>query len=257
LNSWQLEIFPVVAVCSPPPAGSVIPTAGNPQNTPVSQIFATPLKVKVTDASNNPVNGAGVTFTAQAGSTGASGSFGGNSSATATTDASGIATAPALTANNIAGDFTIVASVTGNYTPATFNLSNTPAAPCDLTVITGISDDGTANTCGTLSYAFEQLSANSNITLTFSLSRGRTIDVSGNGFKDHPLPAKINLDGGTDCNNPIVINGTGANLDVDGLTLNGSQLTAIMVTNFKGRQIVANSGSNKLTCVKAARLFPA
>jgi subtilisin-like proprotein convertase family protein len=252
LNSWKLEIFPVVAVCSPPPTGSITPTAGNPQNTPVSQLFATPLQVKVTDAGNNPVNGAGVTFTAQAGSSGANGSFGGNNSATATTDASGIATAPALTANNTAGDFTIVASVAGNYTPATFNLSNTPAASCEITVITEISDNGSASKCGTLSYAFYQLSANSNITLTFSLSSGRTIDVSGNGFKDHPLPAKINLDGG-DCANPIVINGSGSNSNIDGLTLKGSQIRAVTVTNFTGRQIVAMNGGNKLTCVKAIK----
>jgi subtilisin-like proprotein convertase family protein len=252
LNSWKLEVFPVEAICNASPSGSITPTAGNPQNTPVSQIFATPLQVKVIDGSNNPVNGAGVTFSVQAGSTGASGSFGSNSSATATTDASGIATAPALTANNIAGDFTIAASVAGNYSPATFNLSNTPAAPCDLTVITGISDDGTASTCGTLSYAFEQLSANSNITLTFSLSSGRTIDVSGNGFRDHHLPAKINLDG-VNCADPIVLNRSGTNANIDGLTLNGSQLRAITVTNFTGRQIVTNNGPNQLTCVKAIK----
>src|SRR5207247_358842 len=68
------------------------------------------------------------TFTFVAASSGASGTFGGLSSVTVTTDASWVATAPTFTANTIAGSYTITASVAGVATPADFLLTNTPAA---------------------------------------------------------------------------------------------------------------------------------
>ena len=74
------------------------------------------------DASNNPVTTATVTFTAP--STGATGTFGGLATATAVTDSTGVATAPALTANGQAGLYAVTASVAGVSTPANFSLSN-------------------------------------------------------------------------------------------------------------------------------------
>ena len=65
----------------------------------------------VTDASNNPVSGVNVTFTAP--SSGASGIFS-NSTATITvaTNASGVATAP-FTANSTAGGYNVTAAANG------------------------------------------------------------------------------------------------------------------------------------------------
>lgn len=87
----------------------------------VAARFPEPLQVRVLDAGGNPVAGATVTFTIGSATAGtcatsatasASASFaGGGAQATATTDASGLATSAAFTANTAAGSFTATASV--------------------------------------------------------------------------------------------------------------------------------------------------
>ena len=79
------------------------------------------------DQSGHPFVGATVTFAAP--TSGAGGTFAGNkTSVTETTNASGVATAPAFTANGTAGTYTVTASVTGIATPASFSLTNTSPA---------------------------------------------------------------------------------------------------------------------------------
>jgi hypothetical protein len=100
---------------------------GTPQSAAVNTAFATALQATVKDAGNNPVSGATVTFTAPG--SGASGTFpGGATTVNASTNASGVATAPAFTANNQAGGYSVTASVSGVSTPASFSLTNTPAS---------------------------------------------------------------------------------------------------------------------------------
>ncbi len=65
-----------------------------------------------------------VTFTAP--SSGASGTFGGSATATVATNAAGLATAPAFTANGQAGSYTVTATAAGVGTSAIFSLTNTP-----------------------------------------------------------------------------------------------------------------------------------
>ncbi len=103
------------------PMGNITATAGTPQSATVGTVFATALQATVRDASNNPVSGATVTFTAPG--SGASGTF--NGSSTVTTNSSGVATAPTFTANSVAGSYTVTASVSGITTPASFSLTNT------------------------------------------------------------------------------------------------------------------------------------
>jgi hypothetical protein len=110
------------------PAAVVIAGASNHQVTTVNTPFASALSVMVTDSGNNPLPAVKVTFTAP--SSGASGTFPGAAlTATATTNASGIATAPAFTANSIAGIYNVTASA-GAATPLNFTLVNNsgPAA---------------------------------------------------------------------------------------------------------------------------------
>lgn len=77
-------------------------TAGTPQSARTKTDFAGSLVASARDASDAPLAGVPVTFTAPA--TGPSGTFaGGASSATVITGADGGATAPRLTANNDAG----------------------------------------------------------------------------------------------------------------------------------------------------------
>jgi hypothetical protein len=102
-------------------APSMAATGGTPQSTAVNTAFATPLQTTVRDASGNPSSGVTVTFTAPA--SGASARFSGATTATAVTNASGIATAPTLTANGTAGSYVVTASAAG-VGSSTFNLTN-------------------------------------------------------------------------------------------------------------------------------------
>src|SRR5207253_46310 len=113
------------------PAAVITANAGTPQSATISTAFSTALQAKVTDAGNNPLAGVSVTFAAPA--SGASGTFA--ASATVVTNGSGIATAPALTANGTAGSYNVVASV-GTLT-ANFALTNVAVPPAAVTAFAG------------------------------------------------------------------------------------------------------------------------
>jgi hypothetical protein len=106
-------------------AASIGASAGTPQSTSMSTVFSTALQASVKDSYANPVSGATVTFTAPG--SGASATFSGSATATAVTNSSGIASAPALTANSQSGSYTVTATVTGVFAPANFLLTNTAA----------------------------------------------------------------------------------------------------------------------------------
>jgi hypothetical protein len=125
-------------------ASSVTATAGTPQSATEGTTFATLLKATVRDASGNAVGGVSVTFSAPG--SGAGGSFGGSSTAPVTTNTSGIATAPAFTANTIAGSYTVTASAAGVATPASFSLANTPGAAAGITASAGTPQSATEGT---------------------------------------------------------------------------------------------------------------
>ena len=97
--------------------GSIAVSSGSGQIALIGAAFA-PLAARVVDANGNPVNGATVTFLAPA--SGASATLG---AATATTNASGVATVGA-TATVTAGNYTVSASVTGVVAKASFALTN-------------------------------------------------------------------------------------------------------------------------------------
>src|SRR5206468_190700 len=100
------------------PPASLVVTGGDAQTATVGTDFAAPLAAKVTDASSNPVPNTTVTFTAP--TSGPSLTFaGGTTIATATTDATGTATAPAMTANASAGTYSVDLSAAGLGTNAT------------------------------------------------------------------------------------------------------------------------------------------
>ncbi len=101
----------------------------------VSTTYAA-LTATVTDADGNPMHGAHVTFTANTGSTGATGTFTstGNNIEMQTTGANGQAVTTDLVANATAGGFTVTAS-SGTLTPATFHLTNTAVGTTVTTYI--------------------------------------------------------------------------------------------------------------------------
>ncbi len=117
----------------------IVATAGTPQHATVGTSFTTALAALVTDANSNPVGaGVSVTFTIVP-ATGAGGSFPGNATtATVSTNSSGVASAPTLTANTVSGTFTVTANLTTGPlgTPATFTLTNDPG-PATLLIVAG------------------------------------------------------------------------------------------------------------------------
>jgi hypothetical protein len=122
-------------------AASIAANAGTPQTATESAAFATALQATVEDSGGNPVSGATVTFTAPA--SGASGTFGGSAKASSITNASGVATAPTLTANSQIGSYTITASVAGVTTPASFSLTNTAGAAASIMASAGTPQSAT------------------------------------------------------------------------------------------------------------------
>lgn len=105
--------------------------AGTPQVANVGVPFATQLAASVTDGSLQPVPGVPVTFTVPA--TGASGVFPGSAtSAIVNTNASGVAIAPVLTANSLAGNYQVAATAPGALAPAGYKLTNAVPGPTTL-----------------------------------------------------------------------------------------------------------------------------
>jgi hypothetical protein len=123
---------------------SIAATSGTPQSATVGTVFGAALQATVKDAAGNPIPSATVTFSIPAG--GASAAFSGSNSTT--TNASGVAASPLLTANATGGSYTVAASVTGgNLAPASFTLTNLPLIPVTFTTsVAGLSYsvDGTA-----------------------------------------------------------------------------------------------------------------
>ena len=127
---------------APQVPGSIAATGGtSPQSVVINSAF-TPLQVLVQDTNHNPMSGAVVTFTAP--TTGASGTFaGGLSTFSATTNASGVATA-AFAANSTKGSFTVAAS-TANLAPAIFALTNLQGPPATMTINSGNNQSAVTN----------------------------------------------------------------------------------------------------------------
>jgi len=108
-------------------------TSGTPQSTPTNAAFTKSLQANVLESGSSI---AGVTVRFATPTSGPSGLFGGSNTATAVTDSSGIATAPTLTANSIAGTYVVTASVGGGVPVAVFNLTNL-AVPSSILAAAG------------------------------------------------------------------------------------------------------------------------
>jgi len=144
-----LTMVAALVACSssskPAPVISIAATTGSSQSAVVGTAFATQLQATVTTA-GSPTSGASVTFTAP--SSGASGTFadGGTPAATDTemTGSNGVATATVFTANDVAGTYTITATVSGATAPANFtNMANTSGAAASMTAKTGSGQSAT------------------------------------------------------------------------------------------------------------------
>ena len=153
----------------------ITPISSAGQITTVETAFTQPLAVRVDDNNGNPVPGVPVTFTVTP-HAGAGASFGGGGPTNATTDSSGVATSPSLTANTTAGSYTATASTPGVATPATFTLTNTAAAPSTITPGAGATQEAPAHQRFAVPLAVTVLDADNNpvpgVTVTFTAPTG-------------------------------------------------------------------------------------
>jgi hypothetical protein len=104
--------------------GGLEVSSGSSQTAKAGTGFSTPLAAEVVDTGGCPLGSVDVEFVAPA--SGAGATFPG--SATTTTVASGtdgVATAPVLTANDVSGSYTVLASIPGSALQVSFDLTNT------------------------------------------------------------------------------------------------------------------------------------
>ena len=102
--------------------------------------------------------------------------FGGSATATATTNGSGVATAPTLTANGTAGSYTVAASAPGIAAPASFDLTNTTSGAATISATAGTAQSAGINTAFGTALQATVLDAGSNpvagVTVTFTAPAG-------------------------------------------------------------------------------------
>jgi hypothetical protein len=216
------------------------PYSGTPQNAVTGTAFAAPLQAIAKDANSNPVSGVTVTFTAP--SSGASGSFQGVSgcsspctSATVTTNSSGIATAPGLVANGTSGTYTVTATSASAPGSLSFTLTNLASTPSSVSVTpsaaSGTSQVFTAvysDTAGASALAGELFLINSGINgggaCYVQIYSGGIYLVNdvGSGVGG-PLTGS-----GTLSNSQCTLNGAGS-----GVTSAGNNVTATISITFK------------------------
>ena len=149
-----------------PIPSSITPTAGAVQSAIVGAAFAIRMQVKVTDTSAIGVSGVPVAFTPP--SSGASGSFA--ATATVTTNAEGIATAPAFTANSTPGSYLVAAAAGALST--TFSLTNYLSQAITFNPLSSV-------TYGIAPFTISA-SASSGLAVTFTSNTPAVCTVSGN-----------------------------------------------------------------------------
>ncbi|MFC6087738.1 hypothetical protein [Saccharothrix lopnurensis] len=137
------EIFAEIADPTPPDGPTTIAaTTGDGQSTPAGTPFPTALTATVTGSDARPSTDTPVTFTVE----GPAAFPGGATSATASTGADGLATAPTLTAGTTTGAVTVTATAAGVRTPATFTATVTAPVPASIAATSGGGQSATPGT---------------------------------------------------------------------------------------------------------------
>jgi hypothetical protein len=113
-------------------------------------------------------------------------------------------------------------------------------------LVTKNTDDGLA---GSLSYAASH--AQSGDTIKLGPFNGSTLTVN----QTVNVPAGASLVGSCGSNGPsIILDGSSSAAGTNGVVLGkGASLSGVKITHFKGTQLVANNGGNKLSCVATAK----
>src|SRR5258706_2025351 len=216
---------------------SLVIIQGDGQSAGINSLFALSLQVALSELNGNPLPGAVITYTAPA--SGASAAWSGSSSTTAVTNSLGIASAPALTAVNALGSYTVTASANGGTPSVSFGLTNL----CGNTItVTNANDSGTGslrqamvNLCpgGTINFG-----ANYVVRLASRLTIDKNMTIDGTG-------RVVTINGDTDFNGigdtSLFINNTGINATLKTLILTKGKTSAAGGIWNNGTLAVSNS----------------
>lgn len=196
-------------------ANNATVAAGDIQNAVVGHAFSTALAVTITDAAGNPVSGAAVTFAAPG--SGARGTFGTGATATVTTNASGVATAPTFTAGTTAGAYTVAVILPSGATFNLFTLTNMPDTANHF-VLTGPS----ATTAGT---AFS-------ITVTAKDVNGNTVTGYRGTVHFTSTDAQATIGNGLPNDYVFTSGDSGAHTFISGVTLTTAGARTVTVADI-------------------------
>lgn len=233
--SSDTSSFNLVIAGNPP--ALITATFGTPQSNYPAKVFTQNFQATVKDAAGNLLPGVNVIFTAPA--TGASGTFtGGFQTVTIVTNNSGMAIAPAFTANAATGNYVVTATVNGVSAPANFIMSN--SCPANF-IVTSNADSGPGSlreilgiACPDVPISFDQ-SVNL-IALTsgeLTINRGVILNGPGAGrltISGNNLSRIFNIASGT-----FVVN-------ISGMTLRDGKPPATSANG--GGAILINGGSS-------------
>lgn len=213
-------------------AGSLsglIVVGGDGQGAEVTKNFGSPLQVKAVESQGRPVAGVVVTFTLPWG--GASGTFAGlGTTATAVTDVNGVATAPTLTANQVAGRFAVTASGDTGGT-VVFSLVNTPAAPARLAVAGGDGQAAPVNTAFAVPFQVLVYDAFGNPVPGATVTFVAPSEGPGGTFEGGTATVSVSTDGGGRATAPVfTANAVPGTFSVVG-SLNGVGEVSFLATN--------------------------
>jgi hypothetical protein len=149
-------------------AGNIAIVSGNGQTATAGSAVATAPSVRVTDANGNTVAGATVTFAVASGG-------GTITGASATTNASGVATIGSWTLGTVAGPNTLSAT-SGSLTPVTFTATGVAGAAALISVNAGNNQNATAGTVVAVPPSAKVTDANGNVVsgagVTFTVASG-------------------------------------------------------------------------------------
>ena len=176
-------VFTFTATATAGTAGSIAINAGNGQTATVGTAVASPPSVKVSDSNGNPVNGASVNFFIASGG-------GSLTGATATTNASGIATVGSWILGDAAGSNTITAGAVGVSGTVTFSATGIAGAPATIAIANASSNNqnAAAGTAVAIPPSVKVTDAKGNpvsgVSVTFAVASGGGSITGGSGTTD-------------------------------------------------------------------------
>jgi hypothetical protein len=230
-----------------PVGATIVAQAGAGQATRINTAFGIPLQALVRTAAGGPLGGVPVTFAAPG--SGAGGTYGGVVSVV--TNDSGIATAPALTANGTVGAFNATATITGvSAASASFPLTNQVA---NATPATGaVSPAFSSGAQQTMTFTFSDADGFGDLNI-LNVLVASALDGRNACYVAYVRPQNILYlvsDNGADLLGPITLGATGTvsntqcTINAAGSSATGSGASLSMTLNmsfssaFGGRKLI-------------------